>query len=676
MQSRYRILQAFTPQEGPKPRGGEPGGDRRSSNYSLGLEKTRKLNRKALNRGICTQNGRFRNFLLHSNKTAGSSPKTPRLRNPPMRLLPKLRAEEGGGTVDRGAAAKTSRDRGDPKAAKGNGPKDESRQKTPKGSGRYGSRLGTDLLGRRNAIAEFGDQKRVAKRICMEFPRRRRSVTAASITERPLGGEWVADIAKVARRLELYSVVGSIHPGLIETRGSTIPFRRPAYRRPWVEALLGGAPWPPGRCHLRPSTAEYPSAEFSEDTETASILEIYRSPRLRSYFHRRRTDRTGGRRGPSGGTIAGERVRRARWEGREVDNWPEEGASESQKELCAGERGGDKRRASRDEKRLLTRRDSASEQKRLEEGRMGREESKLQGAAAGAKGAYCQHGWLSAIHGRRRSGTVAEFRGIRPKGGDARLQEVERPRDGFRASGTAVCKQRPPLQADMRHETSRRGSPGSAPGRGQEAKEQEGGCSLSEALVPLHPRVLAATFFLASIHISADSGPMDKKQKKLNYKQKSSISWVDNGDPPFLQKMKAQLGYQEGPKLEDKMASTSSAHFTEDDREEDDILQLKEEDRPQIVVLNPESDLTEKDFDKEAKKRSEEEDKKLIEEGKITFKKPAPKRAAKEDDEEEKEEEEKTEKKKSKLEKAQKEEKLKVNTNLLSFGDEEEEDDE
>ncbi|TKR93878.1 hypothetical protein L596_008252 [Steinernema carpocapsae] len=97
-------------------------------------------------------------------------------------------------------------------------------------------------------------------------------------------------------------------------------------------------------------------------------------------------------------------------------------------------------------------------------------------------------------------------------------------------------------------------------------------------------------------------------EKKLTYKQKSSIAWVDNGDPPFLQKMKAQLGFREGPNIEDKMASTSSEHFTQDDREEDDILQLKEEDRPQIVVLNPESDLTEKDFSKEAQKRYEEED--------------------------------------------------------------------
>ncbi|KAK0425584.1 hypothetical protein QR680_009272 [Steinernema hermaphroditum] len=158
--------------------------------------------------------------------------------------------------------------------------------------------------------------------------------------------------------------------------------------------------------------------------------------------------------------------------------------------------------------------------------------------------------------------------------------------------------------------------------------------------------------------------------KKLNYKQKQSIAWVDKGDPPFLQKVKAQLGYQEGSKLEDKLASTSSAHFNEDDREEDDILQLKEEDRPQIVVLNPESDLSQKEFDKEAKKRAEEEDRKLIEEGKITFKKPAPKREAKGDEKDE----EDSEKKKSKLAKVQEEEKLKVNTNLLSFGDDEEDD--
>lgn len=41
-------------------------------------------------------------------------------------------------------------------------------------------------------------------------------------------------------------------------------------------------------------------------------------------------------------------------------------------------------------------------------------------------------------------------------------------------------------------------------------------------------------------------------QKKLNYKQKSSINYIQPSDPPFLRAMKAKMGYQE-PTIEDKV---------------------------------------------------------------------------------------------------------------------------
>jgi hypothetical protein len=47
-------------------------------------------------------------------------------------------------------------------------------------------------------------------------------------------------------------------------------------------------------------------------------------------------------------------------------------------------------------------------------------------------------------------------------------------------------------------------------------------------------------------------GGSGKPQKKLNYKQKSAIQFVDESDPPFLRAMKEKLGYQE-PTVDDKV---------------------------------------------------------------------------------------------------------------------------
>lgn len=107
--------------------------------------------------------------------------------------------------------------------------------------------------------------------------------------------------------------------------------------------------------------------------------------------------------------------------------------------------------------------------------------------------------------------------------------------------------------------------------------------------------------------------------------------------------------------------------------EEDDIRNLKEEDRPQVVVLNEKTDISQAEFDKEVEKKQEENDRKLIEEGKITFKKPA-----KRTNDESVEEAAGPDLPKDKtlrveaIKKRDAEIKKKQNKNLLSFGDEEE----
>ncbi|CAD5206284.1 unnamed protein product [Bursaphelenchus okinawaensis] len=152
--------------------------------------------------------------------------------------------------------------------------------------------------------------------------------------------------------------------------------------------------------------------------------------------------------------------------------------------------------------------------------------------------------------------------------------------------------------------------------------------------------------------------------KKLTYKEKSSITYVQNNDPPFLRKIKEKFGYQE-PTVEDKFFeeggedSEESPGFSGDP---DDIRNLKKEDRPQIVVLNPEKHVSEVELDEEVKKKREEEDKEKIEKGMITFKKPV-KRAAAED------ENTTTDEKKKKEDTT----KQVIQSRLLSFGDEEDE---
>ncbi|VDO53740.1 unnamed protein product [Onchocerca flexuosa] len=110
--------------------------------------------------------------------------------------------------------------------------------------------------------------------------------------------------------------------------------------------------------------------------------------------------------------------------------------------------------------------------------------------------------------------------------------------------------------------------------------------------------------------------------KKLSYKEKSSITAIVQEDPPFIQKIKEKLGYKPPPTIENKFSTTAGEGYIENDQDDDDLSQMNQEDRPQIVILDAQKDLDEKELEAELEKKRIEEDRKKIEEGKIIFKKP------------------------------------------------------
>ncbi|VDM83636.1 unnamed protein product [Strongylus vulgaris] len=77
-------------------------------------------------------------------------------------------------------------------------------------------------------------------------------------------------------------------------------------------------------------------------------------------------------------------------------------------------------------------------------------------------------------------------------------------------------------------------------------------------------------------------------QKPLTYKQKAGISFIAQDDPPFIKEMKKKMGFQEGPKLEDKvkvfLQFQDEAGPADIDDPETELLRMKEEDRPQVGI--------------------------------------------------------------------------------------------
>uniref|UniRef100_A0A0R3RFM8 DUF4604 domain-containing protein n=1 Tax=Elaeophora elaphi TaxID=1147741 RepID=A0A0R3RFM8_9BILA len=151
-------------------------------------------------------------------------------------------------------------------------------------------------------------------------------------------------------------------------------------------------------------------------------------------------------------------------------------------------------------------------------------------------------------------------------------------------------------------------------------------------------------------------------RRKMTYKEKSSITAVSQEDPPFIQKIKEKLGYKPPPTIENKFSTTAGEGYIENDLDEDDLSRVNQEDRPQIVILDAEKDLNEKELEAELEKRRAEEDQQKIKEGKIIFKKPVKRKEQHSEDET--------------AEKRSCKEEVKgvttSNSRLLSFNDEEE----
>uniref|UniRef100_A0A182UDL6 DUF4604 domain-containing protein n=1 Tax=Anopheles melas TaxID=34690 RepID=A0A182UDL6_9DIPT len=130
---------------------------------------------------------------------------------------------------------------------------------------------------------------------------------------------------------------------------------------------------------------------------------------------------------------------------------------------------------------------------------------------------------------------------------------------------------------------------------------------------------------------------------------KRNVAFIKPDEPDFLKRMKAQIGYREGPSIDDKREAIENFDSNSDDEENED-------EKPQVVVVK-EGDLTEAEAAQAFKEQSE---KPADLNQKIVFKA----RKAKSDKPEEKPKPKPEEKKAKKAK--QKQEKSK-----LSFNDEE-----
>lgn len=110
--------------------------------------------------------------------------------------------------------------------------------------------------------------------------------------------------------------------------------------------------------------------------------------------------------------------------------------------------------------------------------------------------------------------------------------------------------------------------------------------------------------------------------KKLSFKEKSSIKFVEQTEPKFLRDMKEKMGFRPPPTISDKFQDGQDAEEQNNDDDLDDIRKMSEEDRPQIVVLNEGTDIDEKDLNKEIEELRKSEDRKKIDDRQIVFRKP------------------------------------------------------
>ncbi|XP_041726544.1 uncharacterized protein KIAA1143 homolog [Coregonus clupeaformis] len=152
---------------------------------------------------------------------------------------------------------------------------------------------------------------------------------------------------------------------------------------------------------------------------------------------------------------------------------------------------------------------------------------------------------------------------------------------------------------------------------------------------------------------------------KMNKGPKANVSWVKPAEPSFLKKFKNDVGFKEGPTIDTKRLEMPAL--------EDDSGSDREDELPQVVILEK-GDLSAEEVlqIKGVKDGTEKEDKPPAD-GKILFKKPTKRSSDKfqgitASSSKKKKSEGEDEEKKEKSEKKVK------NKSLLSFGEDEDED--
>ncbi|VDI62367.1 Hypothetical predicted protein [Mytilus galloprovincialis] len=144
--------------------------------------------------------------------------------------------------------------------------------------------------------------------------------------------------------------------------------------------------------------------------------------------------------------------------------------------------------------------------------------------------------------------------------------------------------------------------------------------------------------------------------------KKNAISYVKN-EPAFIQKFKENVGYKEDVDVNAKRAKMP-------DFDEDDDSPEKDDEKPMVVVLKK-GDLTADEANTEQKVLDSKADDEAIADGKITFKKPEKRSSESTSDLNTRS----AKKKKDSIKALQSNSKKVKDKKLLSFGDEEDEDD-
>ncbi|CAG9763365.1 unnamed protein product [Ceutorhynchus assimilis] len=155
--------------------------------------------------------------------------------------------------------------------------------------------------------------------------------------------------------------------------------------------------------------------------------------------------------------------------------------------------------------------------------------------------------------------------------------------------------------------------------------------------------------------------------------KKHNIAYVKPDEPSFLRKLKQQIGYKEGPTVNTKREDLERAG-------DEDFLDGEEE-QPQVVVLRP-GDLSAQEAAQEKLRLEKEEEEKPADlDAPIVFKKPVKKTTSdssgtSSDTQKDKEETKTSKRSLDSTDKDKKsKKKLKNNKSLLSFDEEEEEED-